>query len=127
MANEISCRVKLTVNKVGASVDMDRTKFITMNGFDMSQVTQEFTSVGTAINLGNVSGVPKKVVVVNNNFPVDPLSTADDILIGATSDVTGFTLRVGHGDSCIFEPSTATLYAKSTGTTVRAQIIAVEQ
>lgn len=119
MANEITQIVTLTVSKNGASNSLSTTKRIDMTGSGLAQLTQSIGTTAETLNLGDIATAPGNLAIKN-------LDATNYVEIGGDSGLTVFKLKIKAGESAIFQPNSATIYAKANTAAVLVQILAIE-
>jgi len=119
MANEIYTSINYTCRKGGADISITTSKSVNMTGDDMLNATQEIGTTAELISFGEISGAPGEVVIKN-------LDATNFIELGGDSDLTVFKTKLLPGRATVFQPSSATLYAKANTAAVRIQILANE-
>lgn len=119
MANEIYANVNVRVAKNGATVDDNITFNLDMTGDDMLKGTQVIGTTAETVSFGDITGAPGMVVIKN-------LDDTNFIELGGDSGLTVFKLTLLPGQFCLFDPSSATLYAKADTADVRIQVLATE-
>lgn len=123
MANEVTIVAGVSASKNGAVVNPGTsTKQLTMTGDDMISSTVNVTAAagGQQITWGGISGAPGVVCIKN-------LDAANFVTFAGQ---TGFTdvlqIKLLAGESAIFYPASATLWAKADTAAVNVLIVAVE-
>lgn len=119
MANEITQSITLSVTKNGATASFSASKRIDMAGDDYLTGTQLIGTSAEVVALGEITGAPGAIAIKN-------LDAANFIEIGGDSGLTVFKIKIRPGQSALFEPSAATLYALANTASVRIQILAIE-
>jgi hypothetical protein len=119
MANEIYASLNFTARKNGAESSISSSFNLTMTGDDMIQNTQVIGTSSEAVDLGDITGAPGAIIIKN-------LDATNFIEIGGDSGLTVFKTKLLAGQFTMFQPSSATLYAKADTANVRIQIIATE-
>lgn len=119
MANEITQNIQVSASKAGANVSIASRERFDMTGGDMTQATQNIGTTAELLNLGDISGAPRQLVVKN-------LSTTNFIEIGGNSDLDTFTIKVRPNDCAVFEPGSGTIYARANTAACLIQIVAIE-
>ena len=121
MANEIQFNATLQAAKGGAIVQKQGNCTLNMAGSQMVQNTQTITTgAWTAISLGNLAGVPRKLMIIN----LDPTN-----YVTLSGNNTGTQLQdqiQPNGDFVIRSP-TATIYAQANTASVLISITAMDQ
>lgn len=117
MANEISKTIRFIVTKNGAITTYSNNVRQDMAGAKMIQNIQNIGTSAETIGLGDISGVPGKVIIKN-------LSSTNFVEIGGDSGLTVFKLKILAGDEQIIAPTSATIYAKADTAAVDIQITA---
>lgn len=117
MANEINLSISFSASKGGASVRVSASDNIDMAGDDMLQETQVIGTSAEALTWGELSGAPKYVFLKNND-------ATNYVLVGFTNPPTEMKLMAG--ESMLFAPTTATIYAKADTAACRVFKCAVE-
>lgn len=119
MANEISFNATLSANKNLAGINRPASSSLDMSGSQMVQQTQTITTASwQAIDLGNISGNPKKLMIENLDT-TNYVEIAEDNAGAHKQDkilATDFVLRSPVG----------TIYAKANGGSVLIAVTAVE-
>lgn len=119
MANEIYESISFTARKNGAEISIASSNQVTMTGDDLVSITQVIGTTAELISFGDITGAPGEVVIKN-------LDATNYIEIGGDSGLTVFKTNLLPGRFTVFQPSSATLYAKANTADVRVQIIATE-
>jgi hypothetical protein len=119
MANEITQTTTLLASKGGAAVSMTASTRIDMTGNGMVQATQSIGTTAELVDFADLAGAPASVAIKN----LDPTNFIE---IGGDSGLTVFKLKLRAGQSALFQPSSATLYAKADTAAVRVQIVAMD-
>jgi hypothetical protein len=119
MANEITQSINLSASKGGATVSISTSKRINMTGDDMLQGTQVIGTSAETLALGEISGAPGNLAIKN-------LDATNFVEIGGDSGLTVFKIKIAPGEACIFQPTSATLYAQANTAAVRVSVIAIE-
>lgn len=119
MANEITQNIQIKAVKGGAEVSINSRQKFTMTGDDMFQATQVIGTSSELVNLGDITGAPRQLVVKN-------LDSTNFIEIGGDSGLTVFSLKVRPNDCQVFEPTSGTVYAKANTASCRIQVVAFE-
>jgi hypothetical protein len=118
MANEIQITANLVARKGGAVVNPGAvSKAITMSGDDMTQNTQLIGTSAETLDLGEISGAPSALMVVN-------LDTTNFVLVGFTNPPT--EIKLNPGVPMLISPAGATIYAKADTAACRVLVAAVE-
>lgn len=119
MANEITQTVGLKVLKNSSGFDSGVvTKQVTMTGNEFIDKTQLIGTTAEAITFGDITGAPGQLMVKN-------LDSANFVRLSLGDDANYFAkIRAGH--AAVFEPASATMYAKADTASVRIQIRAIE-
>lgn len=112
MAREIQFNSQLAASKNGASINLSVSKVLDMAGNSMIQETQDITTGGVALTFGDVSGAPKKLIVVN-------LDATNFVEIDSANTFDKFPQKLVAGDFALLSPQTATIYARANTATVR--------
>ncbi len=119
MANEIQFNATLIANKAGASVNKSINTTLNMTGSQMTQATQTIgTGAWTAISLGNLAGVPSKLLIIN-------LDTTNFVQLATDNAGVNITDKVVATDFVLRSP-TATIYAKANTAAVLIAITAMD-
>lgn len=119
MANEIYESISFTARKNGAEIAISTSNNVTMTGDDLVNVTQVIGTTAELVAFGDITGAPGEVVIKN-------LDATNYIELGGDSGLTVFKTKLLPGRFTVFQPSSATLYAKADTADVRIQIIATE-
>lgn len=120
MSNEIQSSVTLKASKNGASVSVTATDTLDMSGNNMVQQPQSIATSATAIDLGNISGAPKKLLIVN----LDPTNYVE---IDSANTFDKFPQKIlPGGDVILLSPQTGTIYGKANTAAVLINIVAVQ-
>ena len=119
MANEIYTSISYKARKNGADISISSAHNVTMTGDDMINTTQVIGTTAELVGFGEITGAPGEVVIKN-------LDATNFIELGGDSGLTVFKTKLLPGRSTIFQPSSATLYAKADTASVRIQILANE-
>jgi len=90
-----------------------------MTGDDLINATQVIGTTSELVSFGEITGAPGEVVIKN-------LDSTNFIELGGDSGLTVFKIKLLAGRTTIFQPSSATLYAKADTAAVRIQILANE-
>jgi len=119
MANEISYSATLSAAKGSTQVNSGAMNgLITMAGTDMLAATQTIGVTEEVLNFGDITGAPAAVLVKN----LDPTNF---VQLSATGQ-TGFVIKLLAGQTCLFQPSAASVYAKADASPVSVWVVAVE-
>jgi hypothetical protein len=119
MANEVFESIRYTARKNGAEISISSTANVTMTGNGLVNATQVIGTTAETVSFGDIGGAPGEVVIKN-------LDATNFIEIGGDSGLTVFKTKLMPGRSTIFQPTSATLYAKANTADVRIQILANE-
>jgi len=119
MANEGYFSINLKATKAGANVGQSTSKRFSMTGAEMLQATQNIGTSAETISFGGITGAPQMVLVQN-------LDATNYLELGGDSGLTVFKLKVAAGQSAIFTPTSATLYAKANTAAVNVMVVAIE-
>lgn len=119
MADEIYESIQFTARKNGAEISMSSSNSVTMAGDDFVNLTQVIGTTAELVSFGDITGAPGEVLIKN-------LDATNFIELGGDSGLTVFKTKLLPGRFTIFQPSSATLYAKADTAAVRVQIIATE-
>ncbi len=119
MANEITQTVNLTVSKNNASSSFSCIKRIDMTGSAITQATQSIGTTAEVLALGDIVTAPGNLAIKN-------LDSTNYIEIGGDSGLTVFKVKLLAGQSLIFTPTSATIYAKANTAAVLIQALAIE-
>jgi hypothetical protein len=119
MASEIYESISFTARKNGAEISISSSNNVTMTGDDLVNVTQVIGTAAELVGFGDITGAPGEVVIKN-------LDATNYIELGGDSGLTVFKTKLLPGRFTVFQPSSATLYAKANTADVRIQIIATE-
>jgi hypothetical protein len=107
MANEINFNANLQVSKGGATLNTQpAAASLTMAGANVLYQTQSVPTAGAALNLGLLTGTPKKLMLRN-------LDAANNITIYGDAGFTQVHDILTPGDFVLRSPGAA-LYAKAT-------------
>jgi hypothetical protein len=119
MANEVSETFRYTARKNGAAITFSSSGTITMTGNGLLNATQSIGTTAETVSFGGISGVPGEVVIKN-------LDSVNFLELGGDSGLTVFKTKLLPGRSTVFQPTSATLYAKANTAAVRIQVLANE-
>lgn len=119
MANEITQSIQISAAKSGASVSIQSRERFDMTGADMSQLTQNIGTTAETLNLGDITGAPRQLVVKN-------LDATNFVEVGGDSGLTVFKIKLRPLDCAVFEPNSGTVYAKADTASCLVQIVAIE-
>ncbi len=119
MANEVTFSVSLKATKGGASVNQSSNMIASMSGIDMTQATQNIGTSSELVDFGDITGAPQLVMIKN-------LDSINFVELGGDSGLTVFKIKIPAGQSCLFAPSSDTLYAKANAASVSILTVAVE-
>lgn len=119
MANEIYESLSFTARKNGAEIGISTSNRVTMTGDELVNVTQVVGTTAELVSFGDITGAPGEVVIKN-------LDATNYIEIGGDSGLTVFKTKLLPGRFTVFQPSSATLYAKANTADVRIQLITTE-
>lgn len=109
----------MRASKNGANIAISSSFNLTMTGDDMVQSTQIIGTSAELVTFGDITGAPGLVIIKN----VDPTNFLE---LGGDSGLTVFKTKLLPGQFTIFQPSSATLYAKADTASVRLIVIATE-
>jgi hypothetical protein len=119
MANETQYSASLQASKGGATINKAVSGYLTMSGSHMVQHTQ---SVGkdswVAIDVGNLAGVPAKLMIVN-------LDSTNYVQLAGDDAGAQLQDKILQGDFVLRSP-TATIYAKANTAACLVAIVAVD-
>ena len=119
MANEISVSASVSASKNGVSLSQSGSKLITMAGDDMLVNTQVIGTSAELIDFAEIAGAPSVLFVKNTD-------STNFVELGGDSGLTVFKMKLPAGHVAVFQPSSATLYAKADTAAVRLLILATE-
>jgi hypothetical protein len=119
MASEISSSASLTVSKNGITLSQAASKVIDMSGDDMLCNTQAIGTSAELVSFGEITGAPSVLFVKN-------LDSTNYVELGGDSGLTVFKLKLPAGHVAMFQPSSATLYAKANTAAVNLLVFATE-
>jgi len=119
MAGEITQQISLQVTKNGATATMQTSVRVDMTGDGLNNSTQSIATSATLIDLTGVTGAP-------GNFAIRNLDATNYIEIGGDSGLTVFKIKLSPGQSCMFQPSSGTIYAKANTAAVLIQKLAID-
>lgn len=117
MANEISVSASVSASKNGITLSQSGSKAIDMAGDDMLLNTQLIGTSAEAIAFGEITGAPSVVFLKNTD-------STNFVTYGPSNPPTEFKLLPGH--VAVFQPASATQYAKADTAAVRLLILATE-
>jgi hypothetical protein len=119
MADEIRVSLKLTARKAGAVAEHSLAYNVDMAGDDMLQATQVIGTSAELVTLGEITGAPGCLMLVN-------LDATNFVEIGGDEGLTVFKLKILPGEAAFVTLSSATLYALADTAAVRILKIATE-
>lgn len=119
MANEIFATLQFTARKNGAEIAITSQHSVSMTGNDLLSATQVIGTTAEAVSFGDITGAPGEVVIKN-------LDATNFIELGGDSGLTVFKTKLLPGRFTVFQPTSATLYAKADTADVRIQVVANE-
>jgi len=119
MANEIFESVSFSATKNDAKVEIATSSRVTMTGNELVNSTQVIGTTAELVVFGGITGAPGEVIIKN-------LDATNYIELGGDSGLTVFKTKLLPGRFTVFQPSSATLYAKANTADVRVQVVATE-
>ena len=119
MAGEITQQISLQVTKNGATATMQPSARIDMAGTGINNNTQSISTSATLIDLSGITGAPGNLAIKN-------LDATNFVEIGGDSGLTVFKIKLRPGQSCMFQPSSGTIYAKADTAAVLIQKLAID-
>lgn len=119
MANEVYASLNYTARKNGAEIAISSSHQVDMTGDDLISTTQVIGTSAETVGFGDITGAPGEVIIKN-------LDSTNFVELGGDSGLTVFKTKLLPGRFTVFQPSSATLYAKADTADVRIQILANE-
>lgn len=119
MANEISASATLNISKNGVTLQHTTSALHDMSGDEMLHRTQSIGTSAEQINFGDITGAPGMLKISNQD-------SANFVEIALDSGMTNKICKIRAGGVALFQPSSATLYAKADTAAVRILVQAAE-
>lgn len=119
MANETKVSAKIVFSKGGLRLEDSSDFSKDVAGDDGVKKSQNIGTSSELVDFGDISGIPGTVFIKN-------LDDTNFVELGGDSGLTVFKTKVSPGEFMIFEPQSATLYAKADTAAVRILVLAVE-
>jgi hypothetical protein len=119
MAREVFASLQYSARKNGAEIRMASSHTVDMTGDDLASITQVIGTTAETVNFVDITGAPGEVVIKN-------LDATNYVELGGDSGLTVFKIKLLPGRFTVFQPSSATLYAKANTAEVRIQVLANE-
>ena len=119
MANEGYFSINLKATKAGATVGQSVSARFNMSGNDMMQATQTIGTTAELVDFADITGAPQMVMIQN-------LDSTNYIELGGDSGLTVYKTKIAAGQTTLFTPSSATLYAKANTASVNVLVVAIE-
>lgn len=119
MANEISASASLTIAKGGVTLAHSSTATHDMSGNEMIHRTQVVGTSAEQVTFGDITGAPGMLKVTNQD-------ATNYVELALDSGMTNTFAKIRPGGVALFQPASATLYARANTAACRILVQAAE-
>lgn len=125
MSQEIQAGAQLSSSKNNTGVNISVSVQLDQSGVDCADNTYSATTSAATVPMGNISGAPKKLLIVHTGYDSSGGTTTNTLSVADDSGITHFVQTLAAGDMILLSPASATVYIKCSASTVQYRRVAV--